>query len=174
MHLGDRPFDRRDRQHLVQRRAQLITEAEALDAHHGRSARRMTQLRHELARLRSVLWPARDGRGWRGVRRPRVGGPLPVGPVASDAVPVRGRSLRYAAVGVLVRAGEPLALPDIHRRLHLAGYRIDGAHPVKQLADALGHEHRCGRARRTERGVYGVGQLSPARRRATATRPPRP
>jgi hypothetical protein len=174
MHIRERPLDRHDRQQLVERRAHLIDEAEALDADHGRSARRMAHLRQELGRLRTVLWPARDGRGWRGFRRPRVGGPLPVGPVAPDALPIRGRSLRYAAVGVLVRAAEPLALPDIHRRLHLAGYRIDGAHHVKQLADALGYEHRCGRARRTRRGVYAVGELTPARRRATATRRPRP
>jgi hypothetical protein len=174
MHRPDRPLDRRERRRLVTRRSHLLAEAEALDAEHGRSARRMAHLRRELGRLRTVLWPNQPGRGWRGFRRPRVGGPAPVGPTAPDALPVRGRSLRYAAVGVLVRAGEPLALPDIHRRLHLAGYRIDGAHQVKQLADALGYEHRCGRARRTERGVYGVGQLSPARRRATATRPPRP
>ena len=42
------------------------------------------------------------------------------------------------------------------------------------LADALGYEHRRGRAHRIERGVYGVGELTPARRRATASRPPRP
>ena len=174
MHLRDRPLDRRDRQRLVARRAHLIAEVEALDAEHGRSARRMTHLRRELGRLRSLLWPNGEGRGWRGFRRPRVGGPAPVGPTAPDALPVRGRSLRYAAVGVLVRAGEPLTLPDIHRRLHLSGYRIDGEHQVKQLADALGYEHRRGRAHRIERGVYGVGELTPARRRATASRPPRP
>jgi hypothetical protein len=153
MRHPDRPFERRDRQRLVARRAHLIAEMEALDAAHGSSAARMAQLRRELGRLRSLLWPNRETRGWRGFRRPRVGGPAPVGPGAPDALPIRGRSLRYAAVGVLIRAGTPLALPDIHRRLHLAGYRIDGEHQVKQLADALGYEHRRGRARRIERGV---------------------
>ena len=73
--------------------------------------------------------------------------------------------MRYAALGVLIRAGRPLGLPEIHAALHLAGYRLTGARPVQQLADALGYEHDNGRARRVMRGVYAPGELSPSRRR---------
>jgi hypothetical protein len=58
-----------------------------------------------------------------------------------------------------------MALPEIHRALHLTGFRIAGDHAVKQLADALGYEHDHARARRVVRGVYAIGELSPARRR---------
>jgi hypothetical protein len=125
----------------------------------------MAEVRRELQGLRSMLWPAEPGRAYRNARRPRVGGPPPIPPPARNAVPVHGADLRYAALGVLVRAGTPLPLPEIHRALHLTGFRIAGRHAVKQLADALRYEHEHGRARRTARGTYAIGELSPARRR---------
>jgi hypothetical protein len=58
-----------------------------------------------------------------------------------------------------------MQLSEIHRALHLSGFVIGGPHVVKTLGDALGYEHRKGRARRTARGTYVIGELSPARRR---------
>ncbi len=125
----------------------------------------MTALRTELRTLHDRLWPAAPGRAFRNARRPRIGGPAPIPPPTANAIPVRGADLRYAALGVLVRSGSPMTLPEIHRALHLEGFRIAGRRVVKQLADALGYEHRCGRARRVARGTYAIGELSPARRR---------
>jgi hypothetical protein len=125
----------------------------------------MATIRSELARVRNALWPASNGRAWRGFRRPRVGGPAPVGRPALPARELRGRALRYAALATLVRARRPLTLPEIHRALHVGGYAIAGATPVKTLADALAYEHHHGRARRVRRGTYELGDLTPARRR---------
>jgi hypothetical protein len=58
-----------------------------------------------------------------------------------------------------------MQLSEIHRALHLTGFVIGGSHAVKALGDALAYEHRKGRARRTARGTYVIGDLSPARRR---------
>ncbi|HEY7136153.1 MAG TPA: hypothetical protein VIB48_13900 [Acidimicrobiia bacterium] len=153
------------RDEMIARRTVLITEAEHIDTQYQQLAQRMTIIRGELTRLRDAIWPALLGRGWRGFRRPRIGGPEPVGRAASPAYPLRGRELRFAALGVLVRAGRPLTLPEIHRALHVAGYEVAGQRPVKDLADALGYEHDHGRARRVRRGVYEVGELTPYRRR---------
>jgi hypothetical protein len=155
----------RDRQVLLERRADLVAAAADVDAQERRLAIRMSEFRAELRTLREVLWPAEPGRAFRNVRRPRVGGPAPIPPPAPNAIPVRGAELRFAALGVLVRAGTPLTLSEIHRALHLTGFRIAGAHAVKQLADALRYEHAHDRARRTARGTYVIGELSPARRR---------
>jgi hypothetical protein len=153
------------RDQLQRERAALIAEAGEIDAGFQRTALRMATIRAELTRLRELLWPAGDGRGWRGFRRPRVGGPAPVGRPAPPALPLRGRALRGAALAVLVRARRPLALPDIHRALHVGGYAVAGSTPVKALADALGYEHDRGRAHRISRGIYELGELTPARRR---------
>ena len=161
------PF--RDRQALLDRRTELIATAFDLDSRERRLAARMADVRRELRSLRSVLWPAEPGRAFRNARRPRVGGPAPIPPPVRNAVPVHGADLRYAALGVLVRAGTPMPLPEIHRALHLTGFRIAGRHAVKQLADALRYEHEHGRARRTARGTYAIGELSPARRRRALT-----
>jgi hypothetical protein len=157
------PF--RDRPTLLGRRDELITAAIEVDAHQQRLAIRMAGVRSELRALREVLWPAAPGRTFRNVRRPRVGGPAPIPPPARNAIPVRGADLRLAALGVLVRAHAPMTLPEIHRGLHLTGFRISGGGVVKRLGDALGYEHERGRARRIARGTYVIGELSPARRR---------
>ena len=174
---------RAPREERLRRRAELIAEAGRIDAAEQESAARMAAIRTELGELREQLWPGDRGRAYRSFRRPRVGGPEPVGPPAPNAVPLWGRHLRYAALAVIVRADRPLTLPEIHRGLHLTGFRIVARNEVKRLADALGYEHRRGRARRVERGKYAIGALSPARRRrvlhadptvATASRPRRP
>jgi hypothetical protein len=154
-----------DRAQLKLLRRQLIDEAGSIDRDFQRLARRMAVVRAQLRELRDRLWPAGSGRGFRGVRRPRIGGPEPVGRPAPPARALRGRELRYASLGALVRAGRPLSLPEVHRALHVSGYAVAGATPVKRLADALGYEHDIGRARRVRRGVYEIGELTPARRR---------
>jgi hypothetical protein len=150
---------------LLERRSELISESERLHAAQFELAHRMALVRAELVALRARLWPREPGRLWRTHRRPRIGGPAPIPPTTRHATPLCGRHLRYAALGVLLRARRPLGLPEIHAALHLAGYRLSGARPVKQLADALGYEHDNGRARRVMRGVYAPGELSPSRRR---------
>ncbi len=155
----------RRREELLARRQELVAEAEELNASQLRLAQHMALVRAELVALRARLWPKQPGHLWYWHRRPRVGGPAPIPPPARHATALSGRHLRYAALGVLVRAQRPLGLTEIHAALHLAGYRLSGPHPVKQLADALGYEHDNGRARRIMRGVYAPGTLSPSRRR---------
>jgi hypothetical protein len=150
---------------LVDRDQDLVREASTIDGEQQQLARQMSKLRHELTALHSRLWPTGPGHAFKNWRRPRVAGPPPIPAPLPDAIPVHGARLRSAALGVLLRARHPLTLSEIHRALYLSGYRIGGRHVVKQLADALGYEHQCGRARRVSRGVYTVGQLSPARRR---------
>ena len=157
------PF--RDRGAMLDRRRELIEAAAAVDARQQSLAVQMSAFRTELRTLREQMWPAQPGRAFRNVRRPRIGGPAPIPPPAPNAIPVRGADLRYAALGVLVRARSPLTLPEIHRALHLTGFRIAGARVVKQLGDAMGYEHDQGRVRRIARGTYVIGELSPARRR---------
>jgi hypothetical protein len=146
----------------------VIDETSRTDAEQQRLAIHMAGLRRELRVLHERLWPRAPGDVLYGVRRPRIGGPAPIPPPTRDAVPLLGRQLRYAALGVLIRAERPLSLPEIHRALHLTGYAVVGRNPVKRLADAMGYEHDHGRARRLARGVYAVGELTPARRRRAA------
>jgi hypothetical protein len=91
-----------------------------------------------------------------------------VPPPLADAVPLHGRHLRDAALGVLLRAERPLTLAEIHRALHLGGNVLLGTDPVKQLGDALGYEERRGVVRRVTRGTYELGTLTPYRRRVLA------
>jgi hypothetical protein len=169
-----RPLGRRAK--LESRYRDLVAEVTVVDADEQRLARRMTELRRELRTLHDRLWPTGDGHAFKSSRRPRIGGPAPIPPPVGAAISLWGRSLRYAALGVLLRAERPLTLEEIHRALHLTGYRLRGRHPVKQLADALGYEHRNGRARRVARGTYRIGELTPARRRKAfdASRPRAP
>jgi hypothetical protein len=94
-----------------------------------------------------------------------MAGPSPVPPPVPDAVPVRGRSLRDAALRVLLRSDSPLTLTEVHRALHLAGFVMLADDPVKKLGDALGYEERRGVVRRVSRGTYTIGTLTPYRRR---------
>jgi hypothetical protein len=158
-------FFRKSRDELLARRRVLIAEAERLSRAQARLADRVALVRAELVAQRERLWPREPGRAWSWQRRPRVGGPPPIPRPQRDATPLSGKQLRYAALGVLVRAGRPLGLAEIHAALHLAGYRLSGRRPVQQLADALGYEHEQGRARRVMRSVYTVGTISPSRRR---------
>ena len=155
----------RDRPALLERQRHRSDLAAAIDAQQRSLAMQFGEVRHELVSLRERLWPRRPGSPLRNVRRPRLGGPPPIPPPAPTAVPIRGRDLRYAALGVLVRTGSPMSLPEIHRALHVAGYRIAGERSVKRLGDALAYESTKGRVVRVARGTYALGELSPARRR---------
>lgn len=93
-----------------------------------------------------------------GRRRPRVDEP-PVPPTPPDALPLHGTDLRAVAIRLLRRHGAH-RLRDLHGLLHCYGYSVAGPHPVKDLADAMGYEVRCGRARRVSRGVYEAEPLA--------------
>src|SRR5690606_12245262 len=81
-----------------------------------------------------------------------------------------------ACLAILARHGE-LPLVEVHAWLHRYGYLVGSAHPVKALADALGHEHDAGRAERTARGVYRLDRRGWRDRRSPEDvlgRPPAP
>lgn len=161
--LGEREFA-----DLIELRQRLQSELKLLLADQQAAATRIGDIRSVLSdvdsRLRRPVRPPVRLPGY--LRRPAPPHhPPPVPPPAPNAIPVSGRHLRYAALAVLIRAGTPLTLTEIHRGLHLNGFVIASNNRVKALADALGYEHRQGRARRTARGVYAVGELSPWRRR---------
>jgi len=167
------PF--RDRQALLDRRTELIATAIDLDSRERRLAAQMAEVRRELQSLRSVLWPAEPGRAFR--KRPPSAGRRTAADPASG--PQRGPRARCqpalnAALGVLVRAGIPMPLPEIHRALHLTGFRIAGRHAVKQLADALRLRARA-RAGPPHRSRHvPIGELPPARRRRASRPGPAP
>ncbi len=155
----------RDRRALLERQEELAAAAASIDAEQQRLAVEFARLRQELIDLRELLWPSEDGRAFAKTRRPPIAGPVPIPPPLTDAVPVRGRALRDAALRVLLRAEGPLTLAEIHRALHLAGHVLLATDPVKQLGDALGYEERRGTVRRIARGTYVIGTLTPYRRR---------
>ena len=92
-----------------------------------------------------------------GRRRPMVDEP-PMPPELPDARPLHGVELRAVAVRLLRQHGRH-RLRDLHGLLHCYGYAVAGPRPVKDLADAMGYEVRCGRVRRVERGVYEAEPL---------------
>ena len=72
------------------------------------------------------------------------------------------RSLRVAAIAVVLRRGAPMSVTEILEALQGAGHRIDhepGSRPGRVLADALAVEVRKGRLRRVRRGWYGAGTI---------------
>jgi hypothetical protein len=74
---------------------------------------------------------------------------------------VWGTRLRHAALAVLIYArGEPLAVPEIMRRIRKQHVVRVGV-TTKDLADALRHEVRRGRAIRAFHGHYVVGTITP-------------
>jgi hypothetical protein len=158
-----RPF--RDRPALLAWEQQLADAAAKIDAEQQRLAVEFARLQRELADIRALLWPSEDGHAFAKSRRPRVAGPAPIPPPLPDAVPLRGRALRDAALRVLLRAEGALTLAEIHRALHLGGNVLLAEDPVKQLGDALGYEERRGVVRRVGRGTYELGTLTPYRRR---------
>ncbi|HEX5615800.1 MAG TPA: hypothetical protein VFZ83_11670 [Acidimicrobiia bacterium] len=151
---------------IATRRAELLARAHHVAAGQHDLACQMAEIREDLAVLRAVMWPELDHHLVQGLRHTTHDGPPPLPPPVPNATPIRGAALRYAALAVLADAhGGPLTLLEIHRQLHLRGYVLAGRHPVQQLADALAYEHEHGRAQRTRRGTYRLGELSPHHRR---------
>jgi hypothetical protein len=144
----------RDRPLLLERERELAAAATAVEDEQRQLAAQYTELRRELVEVHRLLWaPDRDG-PYRKTRRPGVAGPDPIPPPLPNAQPVHGRGLRQAVLRSLTDAGRPLTLTEIHRALHLSGYRLGAERPVKQLGDALTYEERNGRVRRVARGTY--------------------
>ena len=100
--------------------------------------------------------------GARGRRRRAVTDEEPLPPADDHAEWLSGRELRAICLSFLRRAaGRALTLRQLHCLLHRAGYAIAHYHPVKVLADALGHEADAGRVRRIRRATYGVPKDTP-------------
>src|SRR5882757_6901201 len=114
----------RDRPAMLERERELVAAVTEVEHEQRRLADRYVELRGELVELHRLLWPPdRDG-PYRKNRRPDVPGPSPIPPPAHEAQPLHGRALRRAALASLSDAGRPLTLTEIHRALHLSGYRI--------------------------------------------------
>lgn len=139
-----------DRLVLQIRRDELFARLTRLDHQMVSTAEERLDILDELSDLRDELWPPIP---WQRGRRPPAIGRDPLPPASSAATPIGGVTLRQACLVILARHGQ-LPLTEIHAWLHRYGYLVDGLHPVKVLADALGHEHDAGRAHRAARGVY--------------------
>jgi hypothetical protein len=144
----------RDRPTMLERERELVAALTAVEEEQRGLAERYAELRRELLDLHRQLWPPDRGGPYRRSWREPVPGPSPIPPPLPDAQPLGGRALRKAAVASLRSADRALTLTELHRTLHLAGYRLSSDHPVKQLSDALVHEERRGRVRRVARGTY--------------------
>ena len=138
------------RNHLMGKRFDALERLDELDAALEALSRERLALLDNLDDLRATLWPI-DPRS-KG-RRPPADHERALAPAADDARLLAGRRLRSMCMSILRRHG-PLRLRDLHDLLHRYGYAVGGTEPVKVLADALGYEHDCGRARRIARGVY--------------------
>jgi hypothetical protein len=144
-----RPPERLGRQ--IDRDA-LLVELSTIDRELAALHSRRVGLLTPLEELRDELWPRVER--YRG-RRPEPAGEPALDPLPADHRYLWGRSLRASCLAILRRHGR-LSLRDLHSLLHLYGYGIAGAHPVKLLADSMAYETRRGRARRVERGVYEI------------------
>ena len=156
-----RRLDPRVRAEITTRREQLLDQLRSVDRSLARLATERRRLLDRLAELDAELHhPA----PWPRSRRPgqhTLDDALP--PLPEHVRWLWGRRLRAVCLRLLHRCGT-LPLRQLHALLHLHGYGIAGDHPVKTLADALGHETEAGHARRIGRGRYGI---------APGHRPPR-
>ena len=126
---------------------------EAVDQQLGALAAERRALVAKLHEQREFLMPRFSDR--KRARQPAPDGAALLPPVQHDHTPLWGRRLRGTCLAILRRSGR-LSLVELHVLLHHHGYRVQGAHPVKALADALAYESEQGRARRTARGVYEI------------------
>ena len=134
---------------IVARCDQIADSVAELDRQLDELSARRRELVGELRAHRRRLWPNLARRA----RRPAPDGTEQLPPVAHDATFLWGRRLRAACLALLARNGA-LPLTEIHALLHRRNLAVAGSHPVKALADALGHENDHGRVRRVSRGVY--------------------
>ncbi len=159
-----RRLDPRFRAQINAKRQDGFSRLRGLDRSMATMASERRDLLVELGELEQQLVdPARWPKG----RRPAgntVDRSLPDLP--HDARYLWGRRLRAVCLRLLQRCGT-LPLRQLHALLHLHGFGIAGDHPVKTLADALGHEVDTGHARRIARGHYGLapGHRPPPQRR---------
>jgi hypothetical protein len=98
---------------------------------------------------------------WCGRRRRHVADEEPLPPTAEHPTLLIGRELRAMCLVFLRQAKRALSLRALHAQLHRAGYAIAHAHPVKALADAIGHEADANRCTRVRRGVYAPPPPAP-------------
>lgn len=76
-----------------------------------------------------------------------------------------GTRLRHAALAVLICArGQPVTLMRMWDEI-ISRHIVQAGLTRKDLADAVRHECRRGRARRVARGAYAVGVIAPRTRR---------
>ena len=139
------------RARLNARHQQLVNDVRATDAVLAAAAKERRRHLTELAEIHDELYPKTL---WCRGRRPgpdRLTDPLP--PLPADPTWLWGRRLRAVCLRLLHRCGT-LPLRQLHAMLHLHGFGVAGEHPVKTLADALGHETEHGTTQRVARGQY--------------------
>ena len=161
--VRSRWLDHRVRAQVEMTRGQLLDQLRSVDRARAGLATERRRLLDRLAEVDAELWrPAAWSRG----RRPgshTVEEALP--PLPEHPRWLWGRQLRAVCLRLLQRCGE-LPLRQLHALLHLHGFGVAGDHPVKVLADALGHEADAGSARRVGRGRYALAPgFRPRRRR---------
>jgi hypothetical protein len=141
-------------QRLLEAEAHIRQEINDLDEVVVEASRRRRRLLEELGSLIDQIRPSCVGA--RGRRRRAVSHEEALPPTAKRPKLLSGRELRAVCLAFLRKAGSALTLRQLHALLHRAGYAIAHHHPVKALADALGHETDQGRAKRTARATYAA------------------
>jgi hypothetical protein len=159
-----------ERQRLDRERQALVEALEDLDPRAGRWLEERRIVLEQARDLHERLWPKLPHHR---TRRPPCPGSVPLPPLVDDPDGLRGMELRSVCMAMLERHG-PLRLVELHGLVHLYGFKVESASPVKALADAMGREARAGRAVRLERGVYGVAEPSRDRRPDGLPDPPDP
>lgn len=156
---------RRARMHLHEEREELIAQLDEIDSQLRALQVRRAELVEELRERRDTLWPrVEQCHG----RRPPVVDTPPLPPLVDKPTWLWGRRLRGTCLALLRRERAPMTLRGLHAALHLHGYGVASAHPVRALSDALAYEVEMGRAERVSRGVYQAGAAGtpqPCRRR---------
>jgi hypothetical protein len=158
----------RQRVQLQTTRDELVADLRVVDEQLDALSRQRRDLVDQLADLRDTLYPPIP---WCHGRRPPAIDVAPLPPATPAAESLVGRPLRAACLEILRRHGA-LPLRELHGLLHRYGYVIGSRRPVAALSDAMRHEVQAGRARRLERGVYGLPD-TPDRRNRRKPRPPR-
>lgn len=131
---------------------QLRAQIRAIDQQLLDLAARRQRLLDRVRDVHNQVRPVRPD--WRGRRRRHVADDQPLPPTADQPTLLIGRELRAICLVFLRQARRALSLRALHAQLHRAGYAIAHAHPVKALADAMGHEADAKRCTRVKRGVY--------------------
>ena len=137
---------RRALQHDYDQLNRQITE---LDQQISQLGRQRHQLHLQRRALHHRLWINLAKLG----RRAAPNGREAIPPAPHNATPLWGRRLRAHCRHILKQHGT-LPLTELHAELHRTGYTIASQHPVKTLADALGHDTDQGHVERVTRGTY--------------------